>query len=364
MWKKGLASIAFISIIGLYTGQAIIHGQFTDVGEHWATGSIQRAIELKLVDGYPDGTFKPEQEVSRAEFVKLVASAVQASPVTSHASAKESNWYDAYVALLKKEGVLRESDFANEDFRQAISRVEMAKIAVRSSLAELRDPKVALDDATAMYYATKSGLIQGLNKGELAPQGLTTRAQSVTVLERILKVRAGEKLPVDKYAAGRAEVALTGTNFETAYGKRTALQLPAEYDLTSDVKMTIKEAWFFDSSEEGSPVWDLIEGGVRPDQKSLEDSYYFAYKVEYDMGSKARDYYVRVADYFKMIGWTHVFVTGHDDRVQILETGTKEGWMIYALSKSKNDPNTQKHNLQYSGYEVNNINFDMFADQE
>ncbi|SDC70759.1 S-layer homology domain-containing protein [Paenibacillus sp. UNCCL117] len=359
-WKKGLLIAAGAAWINAQWGTGQAHAQFSDVTGHWAEMSIGAAVAANYVDGYPDGSFKPENEISRAEFVKLVASALH---VQGAGIANSSSWYDGYVSGLKLEGVVRDSDFSDSNWDKAISRVEMARMAARASLAELRDPEVALDDATAMYYATRSGLIQGLHKGELALDGLTTRAQSVTVLERIMKARAGEKLPVDKYAAGRAEVALTGTNFESAYGKRTALKLPAEYSLTSDVKMTIKEAWFFDSSEKDSPVWELIEGGKRSDRKGLEDSYYFAYKAEYDMGSKARDYSVRVLDYFDMIGWAHVFTTG-EDQILRLETGIKEGWIIFALSKSKSDPSKQKYNLQYSGYEINNKNHYLFADQD
>src|SRR5690606_35990949 len=66
-----------------------------------------------------------------------------------------------------------------------------------------------------MYLATKAGLIQGLNNGELGVDQPTTRAQSVTVIERILTVRAGGTLEVDKYAVNRAELAWHQTNVFT-----------------------------------------------------------------------------------------------------------------------------------------------------
>ncbi|WMT42064.1 hypothetical protein RE628_06400 [Paenibacillus sp. D2_2] len=102
-------------------------------------------------------------------------------------------------------------DFANNEdqWNKDITRQEMARIAVR-----------AIGQATSendkwMYLATKSGLITGLGKGVLGEDKTTTRAQSVTIIERILKVNAGETLPVDKYAVSNAELAWHGTNIFT-----------------------------------------------------------------------------------------------------------------------------------------------------
>lgn len=45
---------------------------FTDVPkDHWAYESIQRAAEAGWVSGYPDGSFKPDQPISRAEVVAI-----------------------------------------------------------------------------------------------------------------------------------------------------------------------------------------------------------------------------------------------------------------------------------------------------
>lgn len=40
---------------------------FKDVENHWAKDKIKRAAELGLVEGYPDGSFKPDEKVTRAE---------------------------------------------------------------------------------------------------------------------------------------------------------------------------------------------------------------------------------------------------------------------------------------------------------
>ena len=66
-----------------------------------------------------------------------------------------------------------------------------------------------------MYLATKAGLIKGVGIGQIAPKGLTTRAQAIVVIERILSKNTGASLDVDKYAVGSAEIAWHGTNIFT-----------------------------------------------------------------------------------------------------------------------------------------------------
>lgn len=44
----------------------------TDYETHWAAKDIDRAMELGLVKGYPDGTFKPDQPITRAEAAVLI----------------------------------------------------------------------------------------------------------------------------------------------------------------------------------------------------------------------------------------------------------------------------------------------------
>ncbi|NLN77277.1 MAG: S-layer homology domain-containing protein, partial [Armatimonadetes bacterium] len=45
---------------------------FSDVSGHWAEEFINSAAQKGWVTGYPDGTFKPDQYITRAEFVTLV----------------------------------------------------------------------------------------------------------------------------------------------------------------------------------------------------------------------------------------------------------------------------------------------------
>lgn len=179
---------------------------FTDIEKHWAEASIKKAVEKGYVDGYPGGIFKPNIDITRAEFVKMVVTATNL-PVEQ----VSGKWFEAYVVEAAENKWYLPSDFGNTEieWNKKITREEMAKIAVRA-VGETTN-----EADKWMYLATKKGLITGLGAGKLGEKELTTRAQSVTIIERILSVKGGTTLPVDKYAISSAELVWHGTNMFT-----------------------------------------------------------------------------------------------------------------------------------------------------
>ncbi|NGZ77746.1 S-layer homology domain-containing protein [Saccharibacillus alkalitolerans] len=182
---------------------------------HWAAGEIDKGVARGYVAGYTNGTFKPDVNVTRAEFVKMVVSALNLQVHT-----ESGKWYEPYVIAAGEQGLYKAEDFANTDssWNEILTREEMARIANRAigqKENEKEHPWMYMPKHKSMYTATKNGLLTGVGKGEIAPDGATTRAQAVVVIERILAANAGEKLPVDKYAVSSAEVYWHGTNIFT-----------------------------------------------------------------------------------------------------------------------------------------------------
>ncbi|MGO4495980.1 S-layer homology domain-containing protein [Paenibacillus sp. 2RAB27] len=196
----------------LPTPSAVTAIKLKDVSDHWAMSAIEGAVKKGYVDGYEDSTFKPENNVSRAEFVKMVITAIK-EPVKSVSSG--SDWSSPYIAAAINKGILRESDFSIDNVNDPISRLEMSRISLRAIDVTLQNKAIQIDNDSVMYNAAKTGLIQGMAKGALEPKSSTTRAQSVTIIERILKVNQGGTLEIDKYAVGNAELELKHTNIFT-----------------------------------------------------------------------------------------------------------------------------------------------------
>lgn len=180
-----------------------------DVSDHWAMSAIEGAVKKGYVDGYEDSTFKPENNVSRAEFIKMVITAIKERVISVSTGA---DWSTPYIAAAINKGILRESDFSIDKLNEPITRLEMSRISLRATDVTLQNKAIQIDNDSIMYNSAKTGLIQGLSGGELAPEASTTRAQSVTIIERILTVNNGGTLQTDKFAIGQAELSLKNTN--------------------------------------------------------------------------------------------------------------------------------------------------------
>lgn len=57
-----------------------------DVSGHWAEEMILRMVQLGVVSGYEDGTFRPDSYLTRAHFVKMLVAATGLEPVTAPVS--------------------------------------------------------------------------------------------------------------------------------------------------------------------------------------------------------------------------------------------------------------------------------------
>ena len=64
---------------------------YTDVSSsHWAYSDLETLSEQGIVSGYPDGSFKPNQEISKAEFLSLLTKSLFSNADVSDVSGK---WY-------------------------------------------------------------------------------------------------------------------------------------------------------------------------------------------------------------------------------------------------------------------------------
>ncbi|WP_051318455.1 S-layer homology domain-containing protein [Cohnella thermotolerans] len=175
---------------------------FKDVkAGYWAESVIRDAVAKGYVNGYTDGSFKPDQPVSRSEFIKMAVVAIGYSLEPARVGVP---WYTNYVEAAVKGGLVTQNEFGVNGYPVAMKRSEMARVAVRGI------NQAANDDASYILLAAKAGLITGTGNGNLDLDGTTTRAQAVAIIERILKVRAGETLPVDQSAVDSAQDEISG----------------------------------------------------------------------------------------------------------------------------------------------------------
>lgn len=177
-------------------GTAVV---LNDIGGHWAKDSIERAIKLGIVTGYGDSTFRPEATVSRAEFTALIARALKlkgtAGSIDFSDEAKIPAWAKTYIEQAIEAGII--SGYENGTFRPAqnVSRAEIAVMMVRAlklTLDENAELTFADGDKVPSYAkasiaaAVKAGLINGKDNNHFDPNTNATRAEAVTFILRTL----------------------------------------------------------------------------------------------------------------------------------------------------------------------------------
>lgn len=172
-----------------------LESPFTDIQGHWAEATIKQAFTQGYISASANGKFNPNQYVTRAEFLKML---IVAQNITVESANQGEAWYNPYVMAGENKGISKSGEYKAEQWTSPITRQEMAKMAVRAIGAEDKDND-------EMYVAVQKGLISGTGDGKLSPEGKTTRAQAITIIERVLKISEGEKLPVDDKALSAAE---------------------------------------------------------------------------------------------------------------------------------------------------------------
>ncbi|WP_372629331.1 discoidin domain-containing protein [Cohnella sp.] len=174
---------------------------FTDIAGHWAKSAILNAADMKLVSGYPDGTFKPNAAITRAEFTVILANALKlegaGSALDFTDGAKIGTWAKQAVAQSIEAGIV--NGYADGSFRPAapITRAEMATMIARvlqlsldsNTATGFADDKDVPTWARGAVEATrKLGIVNGRGDNKFLPNGTATRAEAVTLLVRLLEL--------------------------------------------------------------------------------------------------------------------------------------------------------------------------------
>ncbi|MFS0575083.1 S-layer homology domain-containing protein [Sporosarcina sp. 179-K 3D1 HS] len=168
--------------------------KFSDVDTHWAKNEIMYLSERNIIGGYPDGTFKPNEPITRAQAAAMLIKALNI-PLTEDASvqfkdvSKNSPYY-AILATVNEKGILRgDNGFMRPG--EITSRAQMAAILRRAFNLPL-DKQPTFVDVTPAHWAYQdiNGIakqrIAGGSDGQYMPANPVTRAQFSAFLVRAL----------------------------------------------------------------------------------------------------------------------------------------------------------------------------------
>lgn len=174
---------------------------FDDVEDHWAADSIGEAVEAGIVKGYDDGTFRPDDETTRAEFVTMIGRALDLGAPSGDVPAFKDTaqvpiWARDFFARLIEDKVI--TGYEDGTLRPAnpLTRTVMTVILVRALGIEI-EPGATASFADAgdiqpwarpyIAAAHEAGLVDGVGGNRFAPESKATRAEVVTLLLSVLE---------------------------------------------------------------------------------------------------------------------------------------------------------------------------------
>lgn len=194
----------FISVCDVTVTPAIVlPPEFSDIAGHWAEPEIGKAVEKGIVKGYPDGTFKPDKSVTRAEFAVMLMHAIEPTEDVAPLTFKDKNqipsWAADEVAQAVELGIIKGYDDGTFRPNKTINHAEMLAMVVRASNRTIPNPPPApgyADDAEVpgwakgtTYVARQHSLLGGTQDNKFRPLADSTRAESVTAIVRMLDIR-------------------------------------------------------------------------------------------------------------------------------------------------------------------------------
>ena len=151
------------------------------------------------VVGYPDGMVYPQKNITRAEvatiFFRLLEDETREANMTksnSYNDMKDGAWYTCAVSTLSKMGIIKGYEDGSFKPDASISRAEFAAIAARFDPDGDKTPATFSDVSShwakdEISIAANHGWIKGYEDGSFKPDQKITRAETMTLVNRVLK---------------------------------------------------------------------------------------------------------------------------------------------------------------------------------
>lgn len=165
---------------------------------HWAHDCIKTLLDKEIIQGYPDGTIKPDNYITRAEAAVLVSKALELEEENNLFTGYidfQPRWAKGYIISTTKEGIFK--GYPGRLFRphKYISREEMTAILIRGFKKKVEDSASIqfeddeeISDWAKEYInsAVKNKIIEGYPDKTFRPQDNITRAESFTIICKLL----------------------------------------------------------------------------------------------------------------------------------------------------------------------------------
>ncbi|ANY65640.1 hypothetical protein BBD42_03555 [Paenibacillus sp. BIHB 4019] len=181
--------------------------EFSDVANHWAKETINDLGSRIVINGTGDGSFLPEADITRAEFVDILVRGLGLKPENEAApfsDVKASDWYNGAISTAYsyhlvnglKDGSFHPNTKITREEAMVITAKAMKITGLIANSGQSLDTILSpyTDAAKASSWAQsgiadsiQTGIITGKSGTNLAPNDYMTRAEAATIVKRLLQ---------------------------------------------------------------------------------------------------------------------------------------------------------------------------------
>lgn len=218
---------------------------FSDVAGHWAEKEIKDFEEGGFVEGYLDGTFKPDQDITKAEFCKIINSYMGYEV--------SGEWQSANLEVARDKGYLAiskdasgDDNITREEAFVALSRV--MKLETIDSILEFADTsEIAIWANDAVKSLVENKYIKGFPTNELKPKQNMKRAELVSILYQYIGI-GGVDVEEASFAVGYMDSNEYGLEFKE-FGETAQIEIGDILNVAATV-----------SNDDGDVEFSVISG--------------------------------------------------------------------------------------------------------
>ena len=177
-----------------------VYAAWTEITGVDVPGMLNGDDHFAYVVGYPDGTVRPFNNITRAEaatiIFRLLKDEVRDSNLTSEnnfADSNEGNWFNAAVSTLAKLGIVNGRTADKFEPNEYITRAEFAAIFARFAEFDVSASELSFTDISTHWAkeeieeAAAYGWIKGYEDDSFRPDQCITRAETMTLINRVLR---------------------------------------------------------------------------------------------------------------------------------------------------------------------------------
>lgn len=259
--------------------EAEVKVEFTDIKSHWANAVIRDLAKAGYVNGMGDGTYAPNSQVTRAQFIKMATELFDeeiSGYELGYKDVESDQWFAPYIQkadclALIDDGMKLDNKILPDT---PITREEAATIAAKAAEA-----KGAKKNKRAYHFSDESeisgwaysgvmdaanyGMIKGYDTGDYKPKATITRAEAAQILLRLIEIDTRMQIYVD---SENGDDNGNGTSTEPLKTIEAARDLASNYakDMKNDIsilmrgKFRLDDTLVFTAENSGANGFDFV----------------------------------------------------------------------------------------------------------